>query len=181
MRGLDRRDALGRRHQAHEAHPPGSRLPQPVERVDGAAARGEHRVDEDDLGFGVMDGKGLVVPHGLGRRLVPVDPEMPDSRLRYQAQKALDHPEPGPEDGDDEYLIDQAYALGDFEGGLHIFLADPQVAKRLVAQEGRHVGERLAEDVGGCGPVAQYGEVAGDQGMVDDSHARRWLHGRATV
>ena len=108
------RDALGGGDQADDLQMPGAGGFQVLERADGAAAGGEHRIEHVDPGVGQPGRQALVVVDRLVVVLVALDPEMSDARVGQQAQEALDHAQPGPQYRHHGHLV-----------------ADPQAARRL--------------------------------------------------
>src|SRR5688572_25910270 len=121
-----RLDPLGRRHEADERDPLGPRPLEPRDRLRRAAARGEHRVDDEHLG--VLDPRRdvLVVADGPQRLLVAVHAEVADAGLRHQPQEAVDEPEPGAQDRHDHDLVGEPHAGGRLEQGLDLDLVGPQ-------------------------------------------------------
>ena len=110
----------------------------------------------------------LVVADGLERLLVAVEAEVADARLRDQPQRAVGHPQPRAEDRDDDDLVGEPHPAGRLQRRLDRVLAHAQVAQRLEQEQHRDVRQAAAEVARRRGLVAQHGEVAGDQRMVDD-------------
>jgi hypothetical protein len=99
---------------------------------------------------------------------------VPDARLGHDAQRALDHAQPGAQDRDQHDLVGQAPALGRLQRRLDRSSRTAQVRERVVEQHHRDVGQRLAEDGRGRRAVAQHREVArGPAG------GRRWSRRQA--
>ena len=145
MLGLDRLDSLGRRHQADELDLPGARLLELLQRVHRAAACREHRVEHVHAGVGQPGWQPLVVVDRDVLLLVAVDPDVADAGIGQQPQEALDHPQPGAQDGYDRDLVAQAMAAGDLERRLDLDLLDRQLPRDLDGHDRRGLEQRLAE------------------------------------
>src|SRR3954452_2896643 len=173
--GRDGIEALGRRHEADEAQPLRAPLLEAPQARRRAAARGEHRVDEHDLGLWAVLRNRLVVADGRERLLVAVHPEVADARLGHEAEEAIHHAEAGPQDRDHDDVVGQSRAPRRLERRLDVDPLHPQVAQRLEADEHRRLGHAAAELARRRGAVTQDAQVAGHQRVVDDGHG----HARA--
>src|SRR3954451_23524393 len=109
MDGPQRLHALGRGHEADEVQPLRARPLEPRDRLDAAAARGQHRVHHERLRVLHAGRDVLVVAHGPQRLLVAVHPEVPHARFRHEAQEAVHQAEPGPQDRHDEHLVGEPH------------------------------------------------------------------------
>ena len=90
-------DAFGGGHEADEADGSGAGALEERDGRQGAAAGGEHGVDEQDFRLADVWGELLVVRDGGEGGLVAVDAEVAEPGLGEQPQHAVGHAEPGAE------------------------------------------------------------------------------------
>src|SRR3954470_4747058 len=100
---------------------------------------------------------------------------MADPRLRHQPQEPVHQSEPGAQDRHDEHLVGQPHARGRLQRRLDGDVGAPQTTHRLIAEDQRRVGHRLAKDAVRRVLVAQDREQPPQQHMIDH---RDPMHGR---
>ena len=173
---LDRRQPLWRDHEADQREPLRPRRAQAVERVDRAAPRRQHRVDDEDVRVGQPRWQPLVVVDRAVLLLVAVDPDVTHARAREQPQEPVDHAQPGAEHGHDRDLARQAAAGGGLERRLDLDRAHRQIAGGLDGEDRRRLEQGLAELAVARVAVAHHGQPIGEHRVVD--HDEPLGHGR---
>src|ERR671916_3342096 len=171
VRLLQRGHTLGRRHQAHEPQPPRAGALEPRDRLRGAAAGGQHRVDDEHLGLVDAGRHVLVVADGPQRLLVAVHAEMADAGVGHEAQEPVHHAQAGAQDRDDHDLVGQPDAGGGLERRLDLEVRGPQRAHRLVGEDHRRLVERLPEAAVRGLAISEDREEPPQQDVVDHGDA----------
>ena len=122
-----------------------------LERGDGsdrAPARGEHRIEEEELTFRGVGGNLEVVVHRLEGIVVTVEPDMPNACRRDQPQNAVDHAKSRAEDRHEgELFSGKALTLGGLERGLHGDLLQREIRRGLVRHEHGDLVHELLKDL----------------------------------
>ncbi len=171
MGGLHGGEALGGSHEVHRADVLAAARLEGVDGVDGGAARGEHRVDDDDDGVIDIRGHLAVVLTGLVRHLVALHANEAHVGGGQQGEHAVDEADASADDGDDgdEVVLEhREVALAD--GRLHLGELGGQVARHLVGHEHGDLVEQGAE-VAGVGLLAAHPrQLVLDQGVVEHVH-----------
>ena len=92
---------------------------------------------------------------------------MPHAGGRNQLNSAVHHAQARPEDGNKRQLASGNHlGFGDGDGGLHLHLAQGEVAGGLIAQQLRDLLDQLPELLGAGVFVPQQGDLVLDQRMI---------------
>ena len=183
MRTHERLDSLGRRHEADEPDVAHAALLEDVDRVRGAAAGREHRIDDDRGTLGDVGRKLRVVGHGLRGLLVAVDPDVADARLGEEREQAVHHRESCAQDRHDRRRRREFGAHGARDGRLDLVRPNGEVAAHFVRHQARDLVEQHAELLVARAPVAKDRQLVLDQRVVVDldgweARARRRHEGK---
>ena len=163
------RDALGRRDDAHEARGHGPILLHHLDRLDGRAARGEHRVDDEHAA--AREGRQLaVVVARDGRHVVALEADVADADVGKDVHERLHHRDARAQDRDDhDRLVGEDAAGHRLKGRLDRLRLGRQVVRRVDREhEGYLVGER-PERGGLRRLVAQVRQDVVAEGMAEDA------------
>ncbi len=164
--------AIGRGDQADVADPVGPDLLHQVHRADCRAAGRQHRVDDEAAPRLPAAHRAVVVRHRAQRRLVAVEAEVPDARVRQQAQQRFDHRQPRPQDRDDHHVLRQLVPGRRLQRRRDRALGQRQVGQRLVAEQPGDLRQQLAE-ARRTGPrLAQQRQLRRDQRVPRDVQPR---------
>ncbi len=168
--GVDGEDAFGGGDEADEFQAGDAALFEEVDGGDGGASGGEHGVEDQQEGVGGEGGGDLdVVLDGLEGFFIAEEADVTDLGVGEGGDGALDHGESGAEDGgeDDFFFID---ALGHHggEGGVDGHLGDGEIARGLVAEVARELGDTGAEFLRRGFLAAKFAEGLADERVVAD-------------
>ena len=97
-------------------------------------------------------------------------PTWPTRASGKKAQKALDHPEPGAQDGHHRDVVAQALAVHRLERGLDLDVLDGQLARDLDGHDRRRLEHGLAEVAVARVSVTHHRQAIGQHGVVDHFH-----------
>ena len=168
---LHLRDALRRRHKAHQPDVGAAAVLQHLDRVAGAAARREHRIRQDDQALLDVLRKLAVIHHRLVGRLIAVQADVADLGHRHEGMQALDHAHARTQDGHDGELA-AAHLLGRHlaDRRLNIFVLKGKVPGHFIAHQQRDLLEQLAEILGTGLLVTHDGQLVLDHRVVDNMY-----------
>ena len=145
-----------------------------LEGLDGGldrAARGEHRVEDEDERR-LRDeflAQLVVIVDGLETRFVAVEAEMPDARRRQDVERALHHAETRTEDGHEgNVMVRNRVALARTNGRLDLDLCCGYVAEGLVDQQRRDLVDQLTKQLVVRRGLSKQGQLVLDEGMLRD-------------
>ena len=123
----------------------------PLECGDGsdrAPARGEHRIEEEELTFRGVGRNLEVIVHRLECVVVTVEADMSNTRRGDQPEDAVDHAEPGAQDRyEGELFSGKALTRGGLERGLHGDLLQRKIRRGLVRHEHGDLVHKLLKDL----------------------------------
>ena len=147
--------------------------------VAGAAAGGQHRIQNKDLALIDVAGQLAVVLDRHQRLLVAVHADVADLGGGDQVQHAVHHAEAGAQDGDQSQLTaGQDLGAGQSHGGLDLDFLGGQVAGSLIAEQHRDLAHEVTELLGAGVAVTQQADFVLDQGMVNNFNN---AHGRISL
>ena len=169
-------DALWGGDEADESHVGDARLLEVGDGSRAAAARGEHRIDQEHFGGGNVGRKLLEIRDGFERGLIAIDAQVPQPGIGQQAEHAVRHAQPGAEDGDDRHLAGQHFSGHAFQRRLHRFRLRRPVAGDLIHHQRRDLVEQLPELPMVGGEVAQLGELGLNDRVVDEDDISERRH-----
>src|SRR6185312_7143066 len=162
----------GRGDETEEANP---RCAGALERVDGsngASARREHRIEQEEIALAGVRGNLEVVVHRLERLVIAVQPDVSDARGRNELEDSFHHPEARAEDRDERELL-AAHALCShaFERRVDVDGLKREFTRRLVRHQHRDLVDEFLEDLRRRLPVAQYAKLMLYERVPDDRKA----------
>lgn len=176
---VDDADALRRSDEAHEDDVLGALLLEQRERGRRAAARGEHRVDDDERALGDVARQLAVVLDRLQRLRVAVHADVADAGRRDHVDDAVEHAEAGAQDRHDaDFLAGEHLLLALANRRLDLDFLEREVARDLISHEHRDFLEQLAEVLRARLLHAHDRELMLDQRMVDDVDVHWFSHVR---
>ncbi len=169
---VDPGDALGRGDQRDELQPGYAGGLEDLAGPHGRSAGGQHRVDQERQGDPRPSGKLVVILGRPQRRLVAVEPDVPDLGLGDQVEDAVGHAETGPQDRHDADDVRQvprrrgSQRRGDLAGD------GVQVGHGLLAQQHGQRADDLPELRRGRPDVPEPGELVLHDGMGGNDDLR---------
>ena len=169
VRGVQRGDALRRGDDRQQPHRPGALLLAEPDGVDGRAAGGEHRVEQQDLPLGQLARQLRVVDDGLQRLLVAVHAEEadPSHRDHRRARRRACRRRPAGSAPRRPSCRTPCQPEAVSSGVVTSTALELQLARRLVRQHPRDLRRQQAEVAGGGGDVAQQRHLVADERVVD--------------
>ena len=174
MRGLQRRQPFWRGDQEDALDPRAARLLEQGDRRRGAAAGGQHRIDQQRGARVHSISQALVIAFRLMGGFVAAQSDDADRRRRQQRLHAGQEAEAGAQDRHQgQFLAADVLHLQWARPGLHRHRLGGQVAGGFEGQQRGDLAGQLAEMHRVGGDVAQLAELVADQRMVDfhDFHA----------
>ena len=155
--------------QADELDPLCAVLLDLADGVDGAAAGGQHRVQDQDVALGDILGQLAEVLHRLQGGLVAVQADEADLCGGQQGQHTVQHTHACAQDGHQSQLAaSQNLGLCHGDGRLDLDLFQRQVTGGFVAQQGRDLANEVTELLGAGLLVAKQADLVLQQGMLND-------------
>ena len=143
------------------------------ERVDGAAAGGEHRVEHEHARVGQPRRQPRVVVDRRVGGLVARHAEVTDARVGQQPQEAVDHPEPGAQHRHDHDLLGEPCAARRFERCLDLDLDDRELTCRFDREDRGALEKRVTEARPAGVAVPQDGQPVGQDGVLNERQLGR--------
>ena len=167
--GAQRFHALGGADQADELDVLGAPLLDHGDGVHGAAAGGQHGVQDQHVPLVDVGGQLAEIFHGLQGLLVAVQADEAHLGGGDQGQHTVQHAHAGPQDGyQGQFAAGQDLGLGHGDGGLDLDLLQGQIPGGLVAQQGGDLAHQVTELLGTGLLVAQQADLVLQQGVLND-------------
>ena len=143
---VDDADALRRCDEAHEDDVLRALLLEQRKCCRRAAARGEHRVDDDERALGDIARQLAVVLDWLQRLRIAVHADVANAGRRNHVDDAVEHAEAGAQDWHDaDFLAGEHLLLALADWCLDLDFPEREVTRDLVGHEHRDLLEQLAE------------------------------------
>ena len=162
-------NALGSGDEHHELDVLAAALLHLADGLGGAAAGGEHGIDDQHVALGHVLGHLAEVGMGLERFFIAVHADVAHARGGDHAQHAVDQTETGTEDGDDhELAAGKGGGVHLADGRFNVLGGERKIAGRLVGDEHTDLADQLAEILDAGVLVAHDRQLVRHEGMVHD-------------
>ena len=162
-------NALGSGDEHHELDVLAAALLHLADGLGGAAAGGEHGIDDQHVALGHVLGHLAEVGMGLERFFIAVHTDVAHARGGDHAQHAVDQTETGTEDGDDhELAAGKGGGVHLADGRFNVLGGERKIAGRLVGDEHTDLADQLAEILDAGVLVAHDRQLVRHEGMVHD-------------
>ena len=162
-------ETLRRGDDAHELdvlHAAGLEL---ADGIDGGAAGGQHRVEDDDLTAGDVVRELAVVLHRQGGLRVAIEADVAHFGGGHQLHHTVHHTEARPQDRHKgEFAPGDDAGLGDGHRGLDLDFLERKIPGGLITEKHGDLGDELPEFLGAGVLIPQQRELVLDQRMVGD-------------
>ena len=164
---LDVLDALGSGDEHHELDVLATALLHLADGLGGAAAGGEHGIDDQHVALGHVLGHLAEVGMRLQRLLVAVHADVPHTGGGNHAQHAVHKTQTGTEDGNDyEFAACQRGCVHLADGRFDVLGGQGQIAGGLIGDEHTDLGYQLTEILDAGVLVPHDGQFVRHQGMI---------------
>ncbi len=170
MRLADRRDTLRAGHQAEDLDASRSDGLDGVDRGHERTAGGQHRIDDDDVGFGDVGGKLVVVGDRFQRFLIAIEPQVPDSSFRNELQDPVGHAQTGAQHRHQGQIHRQSFPLATGNRRVHLDVDRRVVAGELEGHQAGDLPEQHPKLLHAGAPVAGQRQALLNQRMRNHVH-----------
>ena len=137
--------------------------------VRGAAAGGQHGIQQDQLALLSVRGKLAVVFHGLQGLGVAIQADMADAAGRNHVHDAIHHAQAGAQNRYDAQLLAGQHLLGGLaQRSLDLHVNSGQITGHFIDHQHGDLLQQLAELLGAGGGLTHDGQLVLNQGMIEN-------------